>query len=135
MRKNKGFSFIIKYEVYPFELFVSIAQKDKEFWTDIKKILLEEHVEGLKEMMKDQFSARTVFMSDPPNGGQTVMRLMGWQYHPKARGILQHEIFHAVAFLMMELNMPLCHENDEAYAYLVGYITEKIEEKIRENWK
>jgi len=40
--------------------------------------------------------------------------------------VIAHEIFHVVEFLMDKLTMSLCQENDETYAYLIGYITKEI---------
>lgn len=40
---------------------------------------------------------------------------------------LQHEIFHAVTFVMYKAGIELViKKSDEAYAYLVGYITYQI---------
>lgn len=60
--------------------------------------------------------ARTIMVTD---GGQTIIRFGKNPSH----STVAHEIFHAVEFLMIKLNMPLSLQNDEAWAYLIGYIT------------
>ena len=45
-------------------------------------------------------------------------------------GCLQHEIFHAVHFLMRRLRIKLKINSGEAYAYLIGYLTKEIYNKI-----
>ncbi len=50
---------------------------------------------------------------------------------PVEFGYLQHEIFHYVTFLLDRLGITFCLEtSDEAFAYLVGYITTEIYKKI-----
>lgn len=41
---------------------------------------------------------------------------------------LAHEIFHIACYIMEKAGISLCHESDEAYAYLIGYITKKVNE-------
>jgi hypothetical protein len=45
-------------------------------------------------------------------------------------GTLAHEIFHCVEFLMERIGMRLTVDSDEAYAYLIGYLTTEIYKRI-----
>lgn len=45
-------------------------------------------------------------------------------------GTLAHEIFHAVTFILTRIGMSLTNESDEAYAYLIGYLTKEIYKHI-----
>jgi len=46
-------------------------------------------------------------------------------------GILQHEIFHGVSCYLDRLGLKLkINASDEAYSYLIGYITEKVYNEI-----
>jgi hypothetical protein len=58
---------------------------------------------------------------------QTIIRLC----KTPSRGVVAHEIFHAVEMIMRFLRMPLTPENDEAYAYMIGYITDKFYEQVK----
>lgn len=42
--------------------------------------------------------------------------------------IMAHEAFHAACSIMRHVDIPLTEETEEAYAYLIGYITEQYEE-------
>ena len=41
-------------------------------------------------------------------------------------GCLVHEIFHCTEFILSKVGIKLSNKSDEAYAYLIGYITENI---------
>ena len=41
-------------------------------------------------------------------------------------GCLVHEIFHCTEFILSRVGLKLSKKSDEAYAYLMGYITENI---------
>ena len=41
-------------------------------------------------------------------------------------GTLSHEIFHTVCFVMKGIGAEFSDDSEEPYAYLVGYLTEKI---------
>lgn len=62
--------------------------------------------------------------------GQTIIRFRS----PESvdHDTISHEVFHAVTHLLDFIGMPLnLDHNDEAYAYLVGYLTKSIYEKIK----
>lgn len=52
---------------------------------------------------------------------------------PREYGFLQHEINHAVTIILDKLGMTLSGDSEEAYAYLTGYITEKVYEFIAQH--
>ena len=41
-------------------------------------------------------------------------------------GTLSHEVFHTVCFIMKGIGAEFSDDSEEPYAYLVGYLTEKI---------
>lgn len=48
----------------------------------------------------------------------------------RSHSTLAHEIFHAVDFIMRDIGMKLTEHSHEAYAYLVGYLTEQIYKRL-----
>lgn len=58
------------------------------------------------------------------NSGQIVL----WIQNTDDKGTIAHEIFHIAYYIMERVGISLCHESDEAYAYLIGYITNKVED-------
>ena len=63
--------------------------------------------------------------------GQSLIRIKGKPKTPEEFGTLQHEIFHIAASLLWRIGMKLkVKSSDEAYAYLIGYLTTEIYKKI-----
>lgn len=115
-------NFIVPLIVYPFDIMFSIGDTDKQLRKVLKKRLPKEEFDMCVEdecLLKfgGMDKGRTVMLI---TGGQTIVRL-GKQ---PSYAVVAHEIFHCVEFLFRRLNMPLTLDNDEAYAYLIGYITE-----------
>ncbi len=123
-------NFIIPLVIYPFDIMFSVGESDKRLKNTLKKTL---HKDAFEIAYNDDFllgfnpntkeAGQTLFIKGHQ---QTVIRLGKKPSH----GIVAHEIFHAVMLLMNFLKMPLSLENDEAYAYLIGYITEQFWENV-----
>lgn len=63
--------------------------------------------------------------SELPSGA-LLIQLSELPHTPFAMGIMCHEIFHAVTFLMRRVGITLCDESDEAYAYAISDLTEQM---------
>ncbi|MCW3111301.1 MAG: hypothetical protein JWQ09_5807 [Segetibacter sp.] len=124
MKTPKSYNFIIPLVVYPFDVLFSIGETDQQLMDALEVILPIEAFDICKEddcllNFNGMYNGRTLFI---PGHGQTIVRLSA----SPPFATVAHEIFHVVEFLMRKLNMPLCLKNDEAYAYLIGYITEQF---------
>lgn len=123
--KQKPLNFIIPLIVYPFDLMVSINQSND----DIEKSLKAKNVDYTDVNVRNESSTRrgrTIIFK----GNQTLIRLFDFEKTPECYGYLAHEVFHAVEFVMERVGMKLCFKSNEAYAYLVGYITTEIYKKL-----
>lgn len=118
-------NFIINLEVYPFDVMVSIGETDEAVVKMFEKKGIEMGEEA-KEAIKIRGKARTIMLV----GGQSLLRL---PKHPETNfeyAVLQHEIFHVVEFVMSKIGIKLCNKSDEAYAYLIQFLTLKIYNKL-----
>lgn len=123
--KIKNKNFIIPLVLYPFDIMFSIGQTDEE----LEKILKRALPPGTEWPDKlfnipSKIHARTC-MTDK---GNTIIRFMKVTY--LENGVIAHEIFHAVSNIMKILQMPLHNKNEEAYAYLLGYIVKQFYEHL-----
>jgi hypothetical protein len=114
---------IIDYKIYPFEILVSFHDSFEELESIIKKKLPGNIHDGI-ELFKSTDLAKTVMFSN----GTTCI----W-FTPKlisgglwGHGVISHEVFHAVDFLMNKIGIRLSNKSDEAYAYLIQYLTNEI---------
>lgn len=129
--KKKEANFIIPYVVYPFDVMVSINQTDDQLIKAVKRFGLgKDDIEPCLDLPKTN-RGRTVILGT----NQTILRITD---APDAdiHSTIAHEVFHAVTFLFYKLEMKLVvTENDEAYAYLIGYLTKEIYKGIRKHIK
>lgn len=122
-KKNKKLNLIVPLIVYPFDVMFSFNETDRE---------LKKHLKNYKIEVNDitlSFTERgrtTMF-----EGNQTIIRLKSFPTNSEDYGYLAHEIFHAVTIIMDRIGMKFNpFKSDEAYAYLIGYLTQKIYEKL-----
>ncbi len=126
--KVKKMNFIIPLVVYPFDVMVSFGQTNEEVEVLFEEYNLTAEDVSIATITSNTVRGRTVMFST----NQTLIRIVEYPVSCLDYGNLQHEIFHAVTFIMDRIGMKLVvEESDEAYAYLVSYITTEIYKKIK----
>ena len=119
-------NFIISLIIYPYDVMVSIGETDKELKKKLKEYAIYES-KDLYQYSSINNCAKAVCFKN----GQCLIRITNKPITPIDFGNLQHEIFHVTTFIMERVGMKLKIEvSDEAYAYLIGYLTKMIYEKI-----
>lgn len=88
----------------------------------LKKHLDREDAEDAYAVMVRDIGDNTLGRSAILNIGQTAL----WIQDINDKSTIAHEIFHIACYIMERVGISLCHESDEAYAYLIGYITNKV---------
>lgn len=107
-------------------LLVSIYQSDKEF----KKVLLEyEDIseDDHKELLDNNCGARCYYNYNKDIG---VIRVVQKAEFPVFMGALAHEIAHYVFMMLSNKGLKHCDESEEAYTYLIEYLTRTILENV-----
>lgn len=129
--KNKPRYFVIKNDVYPFDIIVSINQTDKQFVSTMANKLPPKILDELKtDPTIVEFAPTTLARTMMFTSGQMAMRFTQIPSTSEELGAAAHEIFHCVEFLFRHINLPLTDSSSEAYAYMIGYITKKFYEKL-----
>lgn len=115
-----GKNIIIPLVIYPFDLMVSINQSDK----DLSLELLRYGIDDISELVLSETIRGRTIMYDT---NQTVIRLKSLDI-----SVLCHEVFHAVAFILSKVGIPLeVMKSDEAYAYLIEYIIGEVLKRVK----
>jgi len=124
---SKAQNFIIPLVIYPFDIMFSVGQTDAELLKSVKRYGLNKS--DIEEMlnMPTTILGRTLMLLET---NHTFIRLKSKPKKASEYGTLQHEIFHAIDFILRKIGISLSADSDEAYAYLIGYLTEKIYEKL-----
>lgn len=118
---------IIPIDIYNTDVMVHFGDYDslKEELTE--RFGLEDALSILEGMnINGNMLGRTVLLS----AGNIILWMPSIPKTHKEKGTLAHEIYHATCEIMNKIDVPPCPDNEEAYAYLIGYITSKIGELI-----
>jgi hypothetical protein len=81
--------------------------------------------DGLKE---HQFGSGFTGMDD---GGRTFVWMPSVPKTAEEFGTLAHEIYHATCFVMDRKGIKYSKKSDEAFAYLIGYLTFSCYKRLR----
>lgn len=105
----------------------SFGETDKQLSAVLKKYnrKIPDCLRGLPETIM----ARYVL----DHGNVSIIRMKVIPETNKDYGSLQHELFHAVTIILQQVGMTLSEDSDEAYAHMLGYLTELVYDKISES--
>lgn len=119
--KNKHFS--IKPKPYPFRLIFSFGENKKELAKSLKKYKLKCKTECEVKGVDGYFL--------PFENGVCLVRLYFYPKKIYQLAILQHELLHAVIYILRESGIKLSSKSEEAYTYLLEDITKKVLKHIK----
>ena len=126
-KKSVSVNFIIPLVVYPFDVMVSVGQSDDQLGTVLDRFPLTENDILMCRYASDRARGRYCMFST----GGSFIRIRKLPETAGEFGTLSHEVFHVVATLLEHIGMELkVLVSDEAYAYLIGYLTEQIYKKL-----
>lgn len=114
---------ILSLQIYPFDVAISINQTDEEFKKEMQKfkINIEDVIFDLDQ--NKNCRGRTLMLIPSL---KIVLRLNFWPDTPTKIALLVHEVWHVTDYILREIGIKLSDDSDEAYAYLIQYITEQI---------
>jgi hypothetical protein len=122
--------FTVDLVIYPFDIMFSLGEEEGEIREFLGKGY-EMEQEDVDELFNVPLAQGRCYHH--ASKGWTFIRLKHFPEDPKVFGYLQHEIFHAVTFIMNKIGMSFdLNVSDEAYAYLIGYVTEQAYLNINE---
>lgn len=117
--------FTIPLVIYPCSLMVAVGMDDKTLKKKLASRISEEDFDThLKYDLP--IRARTAFLGD----NTSIITFKTWNGSSEHYGIMQHELFHVVDFTLSAMGLTLSESSNEAYAYLMGYLSEKVHEKL-----
>lgn len=116
--------FIVSCEVYPFDVLVYFGEDRKPLFKELKKSITKTEISKLKAL--DFKKGKTVMFK----GGQTLLWLRQKPNSIQDLSILNHEIFHCSCFILEKVGIRYSKKSDEAYAYLIQFLSKKIYNEI-----
>ena len=124
----KGSYFIIPLVIYPFDIMVSIDEKDEIL---LKRLIKYGNIkEDCKNLLnlKDTIRGRYCLLSS----NQSVIRLKKQLDKYEMIDVISHEVFHTITYILdkVGISLELC-VSDEVYAYLIGYLNKEICKRLK----
>lgn len=119
---SKGTFKVIPIEMYCTEVAVSIGQTDDEIFAECKKRWpVDKYEDAVIGSVSCQYPGSFTRSSQ-------FMIIRFKEKKPKD-GLIAHEAFHAAFYILNSIGLYASYETEEAYAYLLDYIVNKIKEK------
>lgn len=127
VKRSKGYFGVIPLSIYNCEIIYSVNQTDMQFKKSLEI--------GVDPPIIDTEVLKAAQQEGPLNNGKTVcndfrhaciIRIFKPVDSAHMRGVLAHEILHAVHYILGFKGMQLHDSSEEAYAYLTGFITTQI---------
>lgn len=119
-------NFIIQLQIYSIEILVSVAEKNNV----LKRVMDRQKIDYGDYFERELELGRCTLLKLKKGAGYIVV--MRFRSDP-SHGTIAHEVFHSASFVLDLVGIKLdIDKNDEAYAYLIGFITDKIYEGIYE---
>jgi hypothetical protein len=113
---------IISWEIYPFDLLFCYNCSDKNIRDYVEKNFYKLTKREEKNLTFSNMVGGTVMLE----GGQTIL----WIKNKHDLGVLAHEVYHAVCFLMDRIDVQLSESSEEAFAYAIEFMMNKIKKII-----
>ena len=123
--KNKIKKFIINCQVYPYDIFVFFGNDISKLKIELSKLLPKEDIDDFDNLTFNGTGKSVMF----PNN-QTLLWLKYEPREPELLGTLNHEIFHCACFILERAGIKYSEDSDEAFAYLIGYLTHAIYSRL-----
>lgn len=118
-------NFIIPLVIYPFDVMVSVAESEEALEKTLDKYLIDTG-DVIWKWDNGTATGRCCIFST--NQGLIRLRVIPTTNDHYAS--LQHEIFHYVMHICKRIGMTWTPKSDEAYSYLIGYLTKEIYNKL-----
>lgn len=116
---------IISIDLYCRDVMVHFGGK-KELRKELAKRFSKAEARDIVETFPDKALGHTAELS----GGQIILYMPHLPSTPTDLSVLQHEVFHTAFFVMDKIGITLASNCDEAYSYLIQFLTKKILEEF-----
>ena len=112
---------IISIDIYDRDVMVHFGEK-KHLKARLSKIFGCEKSSEIVSMISGEEKGKSFLLP----GGQMILYMPNLPKDIKGLSILAHEIFHIANFTLEKAGINLTSDSDEAYSYLIEFLTKKI---------
>lgn len=112
---------IISIDIYDRDVMVHFGEK-KHLKARLSKIFGCEKSSEIVSMISGEEKGKSFLLP----GGQMILYMPNLPKGIKGLSVLAHEIFHIANYTLEEAGINLTSDSDEAYSYLIEFLTKKI---------
>lgn len=112
---------IISIDIYDRDVMVHFGEK-KYLKAKLSKIFGSEQASEILSTISEKEKGKSLLLP----GGQMILYMPNLPKDIKGLSILAHEIFHIANFTLGKAGINLTNDSDEAYSYLIEFLTKKI---------
>lgn len=137
MKKLRPQAFNIELHVYPYTVYVVIGKPElfrncmDLTWKKPEEDIIEGWVKTLKQNQEEGHFATTFHLESNDVIIFFANTVLPKQDPAMFQNYISHELFHAVSYVMKTIGMPLEEDSEEAYAYLLGYVTQEFYRQLK----
>lgn len=113
--------------MYPFDVMFSIGETDRQLKDNLERYGIADDEFDYHNMPR--YTTASTFHNNDTH--RTLVRMKSVPRLNKELGHLSHEIFHAVDMILRDIQVTLSSDSDEAYAYLIDYVTVQFWNNIK----
>lgn len=119
-------NFIVRGTVYPYDVMFSIGQTTKQLLKDANRFVPD--MNNKNNSLAVSGTGRTI----QTERNQLVVIIKDLPYAPQFHSTVAHEIFHAATMMLDRAGFKLeIMVSDEAYAYLIGWLTQEFYSNLK----
>lgn len=122
---QKSLAFKVEPKIYPYHIVFSINQTDDEVRKVMKKFKMDLDINTYLD-----YELRLGRCTQDRSGNIFIRLRYFPDEYARRMATLAHEIFHAVEFIMSRIGITLSDSSDEAFAYMISFITEEVYKKL-----
>lgn len=112
---------IISIEIYDRDVMVHFGKKE-HLKDKLSNMFGREQASEIVSTISGEEKGKSLLLP----GGQMILYMPDFPKDIKGLSILSHEIFHIVNFTLDKAGINLTDDSDEAYSYLIEFLTKKI---------
>ncbi|WP_029328149.1 hypothetical protein [Bacteroides sp. 14(A)] len=112
---------IISIDIYDRDVMVHFGEK-KYLKAKLSKMFGSEQASEIVSMISGEEKGKSLLLP----GGQMILYMPDLPKDIKGMSVLAHEIFHIANFTLEKAGINLTNDSDEAYSYLIEFLTKKI---------
>lgn len=120
-------SFVVNLHIYPYKVLFAFNQTDEDVYSQLRKLRVGKKEIGDSHIIDKSSGIAVTYTTSQ----RALIRMNKMPKENYYKGTLAHEIDHVANDILNAIGMYRTNASEEAYTYLIGYITSQAYAKLR----